>query len=133
MASLKGAASTVPGPAGKSAYEVAKVAGFAGTEAQWLASLQGAPGAPLRVEQYTATSNSSAVASYAFSSAFVAAPLVLVRSGWSGNQEIGGGITATTTTGCTAAVKRSRGTLLLTDGPFEPAPNTALTVVAIGR
>ena len=57
----------------------------------------------------------------------------MVRSGWVGDQEVGGGITATTTTGCTAAVKRSRGALLLTTGPFEPAPNTALTVVAIGR
>lgn len=36
-----GADSTVPGPAGASAYEVAVAAGFVGTEAQWLASLVG--------------------------------------------------------------------------------------------
>jgi hypothetical protein len=36
--------SSVPGPAGKSAYEVAKAAGFTGTEAQWLASLKGDKG-----------------------------------------------------------------------------------------
>ena len=36
-----GADSTVPGPVGASAYEVAVAAGFAGTEAQWLASLVG--------------------------------------------------------------------------------------------
>ena len=35
-----------PGPAGKSAYEVAKDAGFTGTEAEWLESLQGEPGDP---------------------------------------------------------------------------------------
>lgn len=39
-----GADSTVPGPAGASAYEVAVAAGFVGTEAQWLASLVGPPG-----------------------------------------------------------------------------------------
>ncbi len=36
--------STVPGPPGKSAYEVAVANGFSGTEAQWLASLKGADG-----------------------------------------------------------------------------------------
>jgi len=41
---LTGAASTVAGPAGKSAYEVATAAGFSGTVAQWLASLVGLKG-----------------------------------------------------------------------------------------
>lgn len=40
----KGADSTVVGPAGKSAYQLATLAGFAGTEAQWLASLKGGKG-----------------------------------------------------------------------------------------
>lgn len=35
-------AAELKGAAGKSAYEIAKAAGFAGTEAQWLASLKGA-------------------------------------------------------------------------------------------
>ncbi|PRB02775.1 hypothetical protein CQ047_17770 [Microbacterium sp. MYb72] len=35
-----------PGPAGKSAYEVAVANGFVGTVTQWLGSLVGAPGAP---------------------------------------------------------------------------------------
>ena len=39
-----GADSTVPGPAGASAYEVAVAAGFVGTEAQWLESLVGPAG-----------------------------------------------------------------------------------------
>lgn len=42
----QGPASTVPGPEGKSAYQVAVQNGFVGTEAQWLASLKGAQGAP---------------------------------------------------------------------------------------
>lgn len=36
--------STVPGPAGPSTYDIARQAGYAGTEDQWLASLQGQPG-----------------------------------------------------------------------------------------
>ncbi|RAN30623.1 hypothetical protein [Hyphomonas pacifica] len=32
------------GPAGPSAYEIAVSLGFSGTEAEWLASLQGPPG-----------------------------------------------------------------------------------------
>jgi hypothetical protein len=35
---------TQPGPPGKSAYQIAVDNGFVGTEAQWLASLQGADG-----------------------------------------------------------------------------------------
>jgi hypothetical protein len=36
--------STVPGPAGKNAYQLAVEQGFAGTQAEWLASLVGQPG-----------------------------------------------------------------------------------------
>ncbi|WP_244476022.1 hypothetical protein [Methylobacterium sp. Leaf93] len=39
-----------------------------------------------------------------------------------------GGVTAQTLSGATVAVKRSKPTLLLTDGPFEPAPSTAVTI-----
>jgi hypothetical protein len=38
--------STVPGPQGDSAYDVARQAGYSGTKAQWLASLKGEPGTP---------------------------------------------------------------------------------------
>lgn len=38
------ARAAIPGPAGKSAYEVAQGQGFTGTQAQWVASLRGAPG-----------------------------------------------------------------------------------------
>ncbi|WP_227441005.1 MULTISPECIES: hypothetical protein [unclassified Methylobacterium] len=42
-----------------------------------------------------------------------------------------GGVTAQTLSGATVAVKRSKGTLLLTDGPFEPAPSTPVTIRVI--
>jgi hypothetical protein len=40
-----GVDSTVPGPAGASAYQLAVTGGFVGTEAEWLESLHGADGA----------------------------------------------------------------------------------------
>ncbi len=50
----------VRGPAGLTAYQVAAAAGFAGTEAQWLASLQGAPADPTTLNAATAAANASA-------------------------------------------------------------------------
>jgi hypothetical protein len=44
---------------------------------------------------------------------------------------ITGGVTAQTLTGATVSVMRSRGTLALSSGPFEVAPNTALTIRVI--
>jgi hypothetical protein len=51
--------------------------------------------------------------------------------GWVGDQMTGGGVTSQTLSGATVLVKRSRGTLLLTSGPFETAPSTALTIRVI--
>ncbi|MDN5760223.1 MAG: hypothetical protein L0H59_17155, partial [Tomitella sp.] len=44
-AGADGADSTVPGPEGDSAYEVAVTNGYVGTEAEWLTSLEGTDGA----------------------------------------------------------------------------------------
>lgn len=90
-------------------------------------------GAPKRIETYTATSNASSVATVTFNPAFAAPPVVFIRPSWAGQQQVTGGITATTATGCTVAVKRSRATLLPTSGPFEDAPNTPVTVIAMGN
>lgn len=102
-----------------------------------LKGLKGDPGkdaAPLRVENYTAVSIANGTATITFSPAFTTAPTVIIRSGWSNDQYVGGGVTAVSATGCTVLVKRSRGTLLLTTGPFETAPaGVAVSVIAIGR
>jgi hypothetical protein len=82
------------------------------------------------VERYTATSNASGVATYTWP-ACAATPDVDVILGWAGTQMISGGVTAQTLTGATVAVMRSRGTLALSSGPFEAAPNTALTIRVI--
>lgn len=135
IASLKGspgAASTVAGPAGPSAYEVAKAGGYTGTEAQWLASLKGPAGTPTRIETYTATSNSSSIATFTFP-AFAEILDIRIKPTWANDQYIGGGVTSQTLTGCTVLVKRSRGTLLLTASAFENAPSTAVTIVVYGR
>lgn len=90
----------------------------------------GPAGAPKRVERYTATSSTSLTAPVATFTwpACSSAPDVDIIPTWSGNQMIVGGVTAQTLSGATVAVKRSKPTLLLTDGPFEPAPSTAVTI-----
>lgn len=93
---------------------------------------QGEAGKPRRVVSLSATANASAIATLTFSPAFTAAPVVLVVDRFVGDQLVTGTVTAVSTTGATITVKRSRGTLLLTSGPFEPAPSTAVTVIAIG-
>jgi len=85
-----------------------------------------------RIETYTATSNASAIATFSFP-AFAQILDISVKKTWVGNQEVGGGVTAQTLTGCTVLAKRSKGTLLLTDGPFENAPSTPVTIVVYGR
>lgn len=61
----------------------------------------------------------------------MSAPDVDVILGWSGDQMVAGGVVSQSVSGATVAVKRSRGALLLTAGPFEPAPNTPLTIRVI--
>lgn len=95
---------------------------------------KGDAGAPKRIERFSGTvAGAAGLATIPFSPAFAAPPLVRVVEGWLGDQLISGSATAVTAAGATVAVKRSRGTLLLTSGPFEPAPaGTAVTVEAIG-
>ncbi|GAA0236026.1 hypothetical protein LNAOJCKE_0944 [Methylorubrum aminovorans] len=95
-----------------------------------VAGVVGPGGTPRRVERYTATSNASGIATYSWT-ACATAPDVDIIHGWNGDQMTGGGVTAQTNSGATVLVKRSRGTLLLTTGPFETAPNTALTIRVI--
>ena len=90
----------------------------------------GPAGAPKRVERYTVPSNTSAVATFTWP-ACTSTPDVDIIPTWSGDQMIVGGVTAQTLSGATVAVKRSKGTLLLAAGPFEPAPSTPVTIRVI--
>lgn len=91
----------------------------------------GPAGAPKRVERYTATANASGVATFTWT-ACTAAPDVDVIPTWSGEQMVAGGELTKTLSGATFAVKRSRGTLVASGGPFETAPaGTPLTIRVI--
>lgn len=93
----------------------------------------GPAGAPKRVERYTATSSASLTAPVATFTwtACTSTPDVDIIPTWSGDQMIVGGVTTQTLSGATVAVKRSKGTLLLAAGPFEPAPSTPVTIRVI--
>lgn len=56
-----------------------------------------------------------------FTKTYAAPPVVIPIPQWNGSQMITGGASSITTTGCTFTVMQSRGTLLLTSGPFENA------------
>lgn len=80
----------------------------------------GPAGTPRRVERYTATTGSGGVASFSFA-ACSATPDIQVIPGWSGEQYIGGGVTAQTLSTATVQGMVSRGSLLLSSGPFQAA------------
>lgn len=125
------------GPAGATGAAGAKgdtgAAGAVGaTGAAGATGATGAAGTPRRVETYSGTSNASGVGTITFSPAFAAVPTVIPQQTWVSGQMVSPGVTAVTTTGCTLAVMRSKATLLLTAGPFEVAPSTAFSIVAIG-
>lgn len=56
-----------------------------------------------------------------FTKAFTAAPVVQPSPIWNGTQMVIGQASEVTMTGCNVTVMQSRGTLLLTSGPFEVA------------
>lgn len=97
-----------------------------------VASLVKAP----RIERYTATTNAQGQATITFAPAFTKPPLAQIVTGWdgtSGDRYIGGGVTSVTATGCTAQSMVSRGSLLLSAGPFQKAPSgVTVTVQVIG-
>ena len=92
---------------------------------------QGAAGSPKRVERYQGTvSGSQGIATVTFP-AFSKAPLGKVIDGWNGDQQITGMVTAVTTTTATVAVKRCRGSLLLSAGPYETAPAGSVVMIEL--
>jgi len=96
----------------------------------------GAAGSPKRIERYTSTTNSSGIATIVFSPAFAATPDIDVIDGWNGDQMITGAVVpgSASKTGCQVQVMVSRGTLLLTTGPFQKAATgVSITARAIGN
>lgn len=94
---------------------------------------KGADGNPRRIERYTATTNTSGVATYTFSPAFTTILDIDVITTWNGEVLIGGGVLTQTNSGCTVQGMVSRGTLLLTTGPFQKAgAGVSVTIRVMG-
>lgn len=100
------------------------------TGPQGSAGAAGLAGSPKRIERYTATSSAASVATFTWPACTTTADVDVIPT-WSGDQMIIGGVTSQTLSGATIAVKRSKGTLLLAAGPFEPAPSTPVQVRVI--
>lgn len=123
----RGVASPTQGPKGDAgAVGPQGPTGTQGPQGQQGAT--GPAGAPKRVERYTATTDANGVATFSWS-ACTTSPDVQVIPGWSGQQYVGGGVTAQTNASATVQGMISRATLLLSAGPFQVAPaGTAITV-----
>lgn len=86
----------------------------------------------LRVEEYVAEANASGVATVTFDEPFQGAPYIIPIDVWDGNQVTKCGVTSVNASGASLIAKRSRGTLELSSGPFETAPNAQVKIIAIG-
>ena len=87
----------------------------------------------LRIETYTSSAgNASGVASVTFSPAFTTVPTVIPLCRATGATVTVGEVTAITKTGCTLALATSRGTLLLSSGPFQVGQGSTISVVVFG-
>lgn len=93
---------------------------------------RGPKGSPKRVEVLSTTANSGGIATFTFSPPYDTPPTVTPFPIWSGDQMYIGQATSITPTTCTVVVKRSRGTLLLSAGPFESAPNAPVQMLVVG-
>lgn len=69
-----------------------------------------------------------------FAKSYTNPPVVQPSSTWAGQQVVVGEATDITTTGCNVTVMQSKGTLLLTAGPFEPAAaGSSFKMLVIGN
>lgn len=103
----------------------------------------GAAGAPKRVERFTGTTNASGIATITFADSsgklvpFSSVPDIDVIEDWitpTNPQMLTGKVLTSSVSGCTVQVMVSRGTLLLTSGPFQAAGSgQSITVRAIGN
>lgn len=92
----------------------------------------GLPGTPKRIEEYTATTNSAGVSTYTWT-AFTTINSIIIHSNVVAPMLITGVELTRTLTGCTVQGLESRGTLLLSAGPFQPAvAGRSIKVTVIG-
>lgn len=96
---------------------------------------QGAAGTNSIVETLTGTVVTAGTAvPLTFTKTYSASPVVIPIPQWNGTQMITGGASNITRTGCNFTAMQSRGTLLLTSGPFENASaGVTFRVLVIGN
>lgn len=97
----------------------------------------GPAGTPKRVERYTKATDANGLVTITFSTPFTTVPDGDIVEDWinpTNPQQVTGKVTSISTTGCTAQIMISRGSLLLSAGPFQTAPaGTLATVRVIGN
>ncbi|WP_148640050.1 hypothetical protein [Aureimonas sp. AU20] len=87
----------------------------------------------LKFMRFSELTNANGIATITFKQPFASLLDIEVLDTWSGEQLVAGGILTSSVTGCTVQAMISRGTLLLTAGPFTKAgANVSVTVRAIG-
>lgn len=92
----------------------------------------GVDGNPKRIQKFTAVTNAFGIATFTFSPAFTTILDIQIIPDWTGSdQYIGGGILTQSLTGCTAQIMVSRGTLLLTAGPFVKAGSGVTATIRV--
>ena len=89
---------------------------------------KGDPGTPKRIELYASSVSGKVV----FKPAFAAAPVVTPNPLVVGGQLVLAIPSNVTANGCDVTILRSRGTLVLTSGPFETVTGVAGSVLALG-
>lgn len=97
-------------------------AASAGEAAQGaVASAISALPAPVQFEVVSVTLGAGGASSASFTKAYTAAPIIIPIPRWVGDQQFIAVVGTPTSSGVAVSGKRSRDTLMLTSGPFEPA------------
>lgn len=86
-----------------------------------------------RVEFYDVTTAANGTKAVVFGTPFAAPPKVEGLVTWSGMQMLSASISNITTTGCTVTAMRSKGTLLLSAGPFEQGGAHTVSIKVSGN
>jgi len=109
-------------------------ASITGTSPSQVLNLGLPRGTSLNAEQLSGSVATAGTAvSLTFAKTYSAPPIVIPIPQWNGTQMITGAAVTVSTTGCTFLAMQSRGTLLLTTGPFEnAAAGAAFKVLVIG-
>lgn len=95
---------------------------------------QGAAGTPKRMFTVMVTTDASNQAVVTFSPPFSKPPVVIGAAYGLGGESVAFALPANVTaTGCTVSALKTRGTLVLSTGPFVAAPNTTVQILVSGE